>query len=110
MGLLQEGILTNRIAEAVRGRLSPAQSGYTRGCEDPQLLMHELCAWSLAQLLCMWCLLRDFEKAFPKVWRDDLAVLLGSGGGMKYTALAMAGALKAPQDRSNRGAEEGREF
>eukprot|EP00973_Karenia_brevis_P090426 12402511-Karenia_brevis.AAC.1 len=75
MGLLQEGILTGRFARTVRDALAPAQSGFVRGCEDPHLLFQELRAQAVGLGLCIWDLMGDFEKAFPKTWRADLAAL-----------------------------------
>ena len=85
LGLLQEGIVTNRIAQHVRASLTEGQSGFVRGCEDPQLLLHEIMADALSLGLCLWMLMGDFQKAFPKTWRHDLLSIIGArdvDGGM----------------------------
>eukprot|EP00973_Karenia_brevis_P042772 5919973-Karenia_brevis.AAC.1 len=49
MGLIQECVLATRLAPVVRAALTPGQSGYVRGVEDPHLLLHEVVATALAQ-------------------------------------------------------------
>lgn len=44
MGLLQESLLTRRLLPRIRAYQLQGQSGYVRGGEDPQVLLHEICA------------------------------------------------------------------
>ena len=52
------------------------------------MLLHEIMAGALALGLCIWLLLGDFEKAFPKTWGNDLLSLVGSIGGVTGGAFA----------------------
>ena len=88
MGLLQEGLLAGRIPPSVRRGLRTAQSGFVRGTEDPQLVIHEISAAALPQGLCIWMFLGDFIKAFPKTWRGLLVVLLAERGGVAGGCMA----------------------
>ena len=40
MGLLQEKLLTKTISDPLLADITPGQSGYSRGCEDPHLFLH----------------------------------------------------------------------
>ena len=64
-GLLQEGILSRRLAARVRESLEDGESGYVRGVEDPHLLMHEAWAMAFAQNRKVWVMMGDFKSAFP---------------------------------------------
>ena len=89
LGLLQEGLLSTRLAPTVRAYLSDYQGGYVRGVEDAHLLFHDLCAWVHSVGLVIWALLGDFKGAFPHVWRADLLALLASGPKLHGGAMAL---------------------
>ena len=76
MALLQEAVIANRLRSTFVSRLIAGQSGYIRGVEDPQLLLHELVSLMRRCGRFLWILMGDFAKAFPRVWREDLLVEL----------------------------------
>ena len=92
-GLMQEGLLTQRLLSDVRADLVKGQSGYWRGVDAPHLLLHEICACSLNLSLCLWLVFGDFVKAFPKTWRDALLCLLHDGPFVKAGCLAELGSI-----------------
>ena len=72
LGLLQESVLTGRIAAPLQSSLTPGQSGYIRGCEDPQLVLHEIVATCISENRSIWVVFGDFRKAYPNTWRNLL--------------------------------------
>jgi hypothetical protein len=70
MALLQEAMPT------FRSVLEQGQSGFCRGTDSPALLLHEVCSLRLLRLLCTWYALGDFQKAFPRTWREDLICII----------------------------------
>lgn len=107
MGLLQEGLLTQRLTLPLRSALTPGQSGYARGVEDPHLLLHELVTESLAAHRCLWHLPADSVKAFPNTLREDLLVRLARNAKASAGAFLRCGAagcrLRASFKTSPRG-------
>ena len=79
LGLMQEALLTQRWLNTVRKFIQPCQSGYIRGTEDAHLLLHEICAEAKLQQRPLWLVMGDFQKAFPRVCRDDLLCALADG-------------------------------
>jgi len=79
MGLLQEAIVATRIRPTIISFLLAGQSGYIRGTEDPQLVLHEVITAALHADRCVWLLMGDFRKAFPRTSRVDLLSLLLDG-------------------------------
>ena len=92
-GLLQEAVLANRIPPHVRAYLRPGQSGYARGVEDSQLVLHEACAERCGSKLCTWILLGHQKKAFPKTWREALLRLLWKYGGFRGGVSELAASI-----------------
>ena len=72
MGLIQEGLLSERLLERIQCSLERGQSGYVRGVQDPHLLLHEILSESRRFRRDVWLLPGDFVKAFPLTWREDL--------------------------------------
>ena len=89
MGLLQEAILTNRIGPYLQSTIVPWQSGYVRGVEDAMIALHETTSLVLAEGRCVWSLFGDFVRAFPRVWRDDLLVLLSGSESVRGGSYAL---------------------
>ena len=87
-GLLQEGMLAARIAPRLRRSLEAGQSGFVRGTEDPHLAVHEISAAALAQGRCVWTLMGDFVKAFPKTWRELVLFIMSQEAGIDGGCLA----------------------
>ena len=93
MGLLQEGILSDRLVGTVWGALSDVQSGYMRGVEDPLLVLYEVAAAMRAAGRCLFLLFGDFHEAFPRVWRQDLFHLLAHGPQVSGGCLHLLGSI-----------------
>ena len=79
MGLLQEALAAARLKSRIFGFLRGCQSGYSKGVDDPHLVMHELSWVARAENRTIWSVMGDFKKAFPRTWRELLLVLLGQG-------------------------------
>ena len=75
---LQEACLSAFIKPSIWNRLRPGQSGYTKGRSpyDPHLLLFELARMYLDCRRCLWIVMGDFKKAYPRVWRTDLLDLM----------------------------------
>jgi len=74
--LLQEGLVAGRVREMIVDALEQGQSGYIRGVEDPQLLLHELCALFVDTHRRLCVVMGDFHQAFRRTWRQDLLCLV----------------------------------
>jgi hypothetical protein len=72
MGLLQEGVWSNRLRPSIWQQLHPCQSGYQRAVDDAWLVLFELAAVLRAAGRSLYIIMGDFEKAFPRTWRQDL--------------------------------------
>eukprot|EP00959_Pyramimonas_sp_CCMP1952_P156556 3274147-Pyramimonas_sp.AAC.1 len=70
LGLLQEGVLCNRLRPIVRAAITPGQSGYIRDTGDAHLLLHELVAEAEHHGRPLIALFGDLQKAFPRTWRQ----------------------------------------
>ena len=79
LGLLQEALLAARVKPTLFEFLHPCQSGYCKAVDVPHLVLHELCSMARQQNRVIWLVMGDFKKAFPRVWRELLLDLLGSG-------------------------------
>ena len=71
-GLLQEGLVFQRLKSPIRSCISGGQSGYIRDVGDAHLLLHEVTSIFHATLRNLWCVMGDFKKAFPRTWRTHL--------------------------------------
>ena len=74
--LLQEALLSLRIRKLIAESLTPGQSGYLRGVEDPHLLFHEITEIFGARGRRFVAVMGDFDKAFPRCGREDVLLLL----------------------------------
>ena len=77
MGLLQEGVLAQRLRPEVWKTLHPCQSGYQPGVGDARLVLNELVASYLSAGRCLFIIMGDFKKAFRRTWRKDLLEIIG---------------------------------
>ena len=91
MDLLQEMILANRVRTDVWHALCPGQSGYMRGTEDPVLVMQELGHAYYSSQRCLYAILGDYVKAFPRCWREDLLCIVGEKGAIRGGSLFLLG-------------------
>ena len=66
LALLQEVVMAKRLSNQIIASITPGQSGYTRGVDDPHILLHEVCAMASQQLRSVWLILGDFVGAFPR--------------------------------------------
>ena len=79
LGLLQEGIAARRLKTDIFSYIRPCQSGYIKGVDDPQLVLHEMCSRAQHANRRIWYIMGDFIKAFPRVWRALMLDLLHTG-------------------------------
>jgi len=93
MGLIQESIIAARLTVKVRFSLTPGQSGYERGVDDPQMLLIEVWSEAHGQKRCVWVLLGDFKQAFPRTWRGDLLCILADNAGIHGGMLSLMGEI-----------------
>ena len=79
MGLLQEGVLANRLRPSVLQEACASEwvSPYQRGVGDAWLVLFELSSAYRAAGRCLFLIMEDFVKAFPSVWREDLLGIKG---------------------------------
>lgn len=89
--LLQETVVFNRLRSTVWGSLRPGQSGYIRDCADAHLVAHEIIAAAIHEGRCIWAILGDFKKAFPKTWRQALLAFLAHDVGVRDGMLSLLG-------------------
>ena len=89
LGLLQEGILSRRLTPTIRSKLAPVQSGYHRGVQEPQVLLHVLSDEARAKRQRLWVVLADFVKAFLQACRADLLILLARTAGVRGGAFVL---------------------
>ena len=89
LGLMQEALLTQRWLSTVRNHIQPCQSGYIRSIDDAHLLLHEACAEAMFQHRPLWFVMGDFQKAFPRVCRQDLLCALADGPGVRGPSLRL---------------------
>jgi len=82
LGLLQEGLLSKRLAIHVRLCISPGQSRYSRDVGDAQLLLGGVLAILQTQKRSAWCIFGDLWKAFPRTWRQRLLHLCHARAGI----------------------------
>ena len=80
MGLIQEACLSSVIKPCIWQGLQPGQSGFSKGRNpyDPHLVLFELTRMSLDTSRCLWIVMGDYEKAFPRVWRSDLLDMMSN--------------------------------
>ena len=83
MGLLQEGLFSLSCKAQIVGSLTRGQSGYIRDVADAHLLLDGILSYRRQFKLPLYMLLGDFVKAFPRVLRDDLFLLLNRQTGMR---------------------------
>ena len=83
-GLLQEGLMALRVKPVIFDFLQKCQSGFTRGIQDPHMVLHELCCLAKQFQRAIWCVMGDFRKAFPRVWRELLLKLLHKDVGLGH--------------------------
>ena len=76
--LMQEALLTQRWLSTVRNHIQPCQS-----IDDAHLLLHESCAEAMFQHRPLWFVAGDFQKAFPRVCRQDLLCAVADGPGVR---------------------------
>lgn len=91
MGFLQEGLFTVRRHADLWSSVSPGQSSYNRGTEDPILLLHELTACRVSLGLSLWYAMGDYVRAFPRTIRADLFDLVSQDRKLTSGALALMG-------------------
>jgi hypothetical protein len=93
MGLLQEKLLEVRLKPTIVAYLRPCQSGYLKGIEDPQLVLHEVCCQMRVQKRNLFIVMGDFVKAFPRVWRDYWLALMFKGPQIRDGAFALLASM-----------------
>ena len=71
-GLMQEGLVFQRLRSTIRSSLCPGQAGYIRDVADTHLLLHEVTAEFFNSGRPLWSAAGDFAKAFPRTWRETL--------------------------------------
>ncbi|CAK0815216.1 unnamed protein product [Prorocentrum cordatum] len=92
-GLLQEGLLFERLRVPLWRSLLDGQSGHVRDCGDAHLVLHEVVASRSATGLPTWLVHGDFVHAFPRTWRSLLLCLLHDAGGVQAGSLALLGSI-----------------
>jgi len=93
MGLLQEVLLAKRVKGDIFAYIMPCQSGYQKGVESPHFVLHEVAAMAKVQGRQLWLVLGDFKKAFPRVWRNHLLLLLNKGPRVLDGAFALLASI-----------------
>jgi hypothetical protein len=76
MGLLQEGTFSLMCKPDIVAALTRGQSGYVRDVADAHLLLDAILSFRKQHNLPLFMLPGDFVKAFPRVLREDLLLLL----------------------------------
>ena len=89
LGLLQEGLLFQRLQGPLRDRITQGQSGYIRDVGDAHLLLHELTAAAIQARKTIIAVFGDLQKAFPRTWREGLLLNLHEFGGVRDGAFAL---------------------